>query len=61
MPSAGKLARIASILRKTYGARQPQRRWDNPLDSLIHTLLSHNTTAANCERAYTNLRQRFRT
>ena len=61
MPSAGKLARIASILRKTYGARQPQRRWDNPLDSLIHTLLSQNTTAANCERAYTNLRQRFRT
>lgn len=61
MPSAGKLVRIASILRKTYGARQPQRRWDNPLDSLIHTLLSQNTTAANCERAYTNLRQRFRT
>jgi endonuclease-3 len=61
MHSAGKLARIASILRKTYGARQPQRRWDNPLDSLIHTLLSQNTAAANCERAYTQLRQRFRT
>lgn len=61
MQSAGKLARIASILRKTYGARQPQRRWDNPLDSLIHTLLSQNTTAANCERAYTHMRQRFQT
>ncbi len=61
MQSAGKLARIASILRKTYGARPQQRRWDNPLDSLIHTLLSQNTTAANCERAYTHLRQRFRT
>lgn len=61
MPLAGKLARIASILRKTYGARQPQRRWDNPLDSLVHTLLSQNTTAANCDRAYTQLRQRFRT
>jgi len=61
MPSAGKLARIVSILRKTYGARQPERRWDNPLDSLINTLLSQNTTAANCERAYTNLRRRFRT
>jgi endonuclease-3 len=61
MQSAGKLARIASILRKTYGARPPQRRWDNPLDSLIHTLLSQNTTAGNCERAYTQLRQRLRT
>ncbi len=61
MHAAGKLARIAAILRKTYGARQPQRRWDNPLDSLIHTLLSQNTTAANCERAYAHLRQRFQT
>ena len=61
MQTAGKLARIASILRKTYGAHPPQRRWDNPLDSLIHTLLSQNTTAGNCERAYTHLRQRFRT
>lgn len=61
MQPAGKLARIASILRKTYGVRSPQRRWDNPLDSLIHTLLSQSTTAANCERAYIQLRQRFRT
>ena len=61
MQAAGKLARIASILRKSYGARPPQRRWDNPLDSLIHTLLSQNTTAGNCERAYTQLRQRLRT
>ena len=61
MHAAGKLARIASILRKAYGARPPQRRWDNPLDSLIHTLLSQNTTAANCERAYMHLRQRFQT
>jgi len=61
MQSAGKLAHIASILRKAYGPRQPQRRWDNPLDSLIHTLLSQNTTAANCERAYGSLRRRFRT
>ena len=61
MQLVGKLAHIASILRKAYGPRQPQRRWDNPLDSLIHTLLSQNTTAANCERAYAGLRRRFRT
>ena len=61
MQPAGKLARIASILRKTYGARRPERHWDNPLDSLIHTILSQNTTAVNCERAYAHLRQQFRT
>src|SRR4030042_5215729 len=61
MQLVGKLAHIASILRKAYGPRQPQRRWDNPLDSLIHTLLSQNTTAVNCERAYASLRRRFRT
>ena len=61
MPSSGKLSQIASRLRRTYGPRQPPRRWDNPLDALIHTLLSQSTTAANCERAYANLRRRFRT
>lgn len=61
MQPAGKLARIASILRKAYGARRPERHWDNPLDSLIHTILSQNTTAVNCERAYAHLRQQFRT
>lgn len=54
------LTRIGSILRKIHGQCHPQRRWDNPLDSLIHTLLSQNTTGTNCDRAYTNLRQRFR-
>ena len=61
MPPSGTLSQIASRLRRTYGPRPPQRRWDNPLDALIHTLLSQNTTAVNCERAYVNLRRRFRT
>jgi endonuclease III len=61
MEPSGTLARIAAVLRKAYGPRQPQRRWENPLDSLIHTVLSQNTTASNCERAYTTLRRRFRT
>lgn len=61
MHATAKLARIATILRKTYGPRPPQRRGDNPLDSLIHTVLSQSSTDANGERAYANLRQRFRT
>jgi endonuclease-3 len=61
MHLATHLTRIASILRKTYGLHEPQRRWENPLDSLIHTLLSQNTTGTNCDRAYANLRRRFRT
>lgn len=60
MDLAKRLTRIASILHKTYGLDHPARRWDNPLDSLIHTLLSQNTTGANCDRAYANLRRRFR-
>jgi len=60
MDLAKHLTRIASILHKTYGLHHQQRRWDNPLDSLIHTLLSQNTTGTNCDRAYTNLRRRFR-
>jgi endonuclease III len=61
MSSSGKLAQIASRLRRTYGPSQPQRRWDNPLDALIHSLLSQSGTATTCERAYANLRRRFRT
>jgi endonuclease-3 len=61
MPSSGKLSQIASRLRRTYGPSQPPRRWDNPLDALIHTLLSQGAIATNCERAYANLRRRFRT
>jgi endonuclease-3 len=61
MDLAKHLTRIGSILRASYGVRQPERRWDNPLDSLIHTVLSQNTTSANCDRAYANLRRRFRT
>ena len=61
MHATATLGRVASLLRKVYGARRPPRRWDNPLDAIIHTLLSQNTTAANCERAYATMRQRFRT
>jgi endonuclease-3 len=61
MEPSSTLARIASILRKAYGLPRPQRHWENPLDSLVHTVLSQNTTTANCDRAYATLRSRFRT
>lgn len=61
MDVTSKLAHIASMLRKAYGPDQPQRRCENPLDSLIHALLCESTTAANGERAYASLRRRFRT
>jgi endonuclease-3 len=60
MHASSKLVHIASLLRRSYGSRPPQRRWDNPLDAVIHTLLSQNTTAANCEAAHGGLRRRFR-
>jgi len=61
MDSTTKLRQISTLLRKAYGPRQRERHWDNPLDSLIQTILSQNTTAENCERAYASLRRRFKT
>ena len=61
MYSAAKVARVTAILRKSYGPRQRERHWDNPLDCLVHTILSQNTTAGNCDRAYVELRHRFKT
>ena len=56
-----KLTRVAALLRQLYGPRRQQRRRDNPLDSLVYTLLSQNTSNLNSERAYANLRRRFST
>ncbi|OGB90632.1 MAG: hypothetical protein A3G35_10885 [candidate division NC10 bacterium RIFCSPLOWO2_12_FULL_66_18] len=59
MRPAVKLIRIAALLRLAYGPTRPQRRRDNPLDALIHTVLSQNTSDLNSDRAYATLRQRF--
>ena len=59
MRSPAKLTRIATLLRQTYGPRRQVRRRDNPLNSVIRTLLSQNTTGANSERAYEALHARF--
>ncbi len=59
MRPAVKLTRIAALLRQAYGPTRPPRRRDNPLDALIHTLLSQNTSDVNSDRAYATLRHRF--
>jgi endonuclease-3 len=60
MRSADKLARVSPILRQAYRTPRPRRQWDNPLDALIHTILSQNTSDQNSHRAYAMLRERFR-
>ena len=62
MPAAmtSKIDRICDALDREYG----RRHWTRPrsvLDELIYTILSQNTSAANCERAFQNLVRRFPT
>jgi len=53
-----KLAEINRILEREFGI--PERREDeDPLSSLVHTILSQNTNDTNSGRAYANLRERF--
>ncbi len=59
MRPAVKLARVTALLRQAYGPRRPSRRRQNPLDALVHTLLSQNTSDVNSSRAFARLRQRF--
>ncbi len=49
---------ICALLEKTYGRHEckPRRK---PLDELIFTILSQNTSAANYTRAFEHLRKRF--
>jgi endonuclease-3 len=59
MRPAVKVSRITALLRQAYGPCRPARRRDNPLDTLIRTILSQNTGDVNSDRAYAALRQRF--
>ncbi len=52
-------AEVAARLRATYGARR--RRTEDPLDVLIRTVLSQNTSDANSHKAFANLKDRFPT
>jgi endonuclease III len=53
------MSRILRRLRKAYGPR-PARRWGKGVDVLIDTILSQNTSAANSNAGYRQLRRRFR-
>lgn len=56
----GKADRIVALLEQAYG-RPEMRAGSDPLDQLILTVLSQNTTDRNCRRAYDALRSRFPT
>lgn len=51
------LLRVADRLRGRFGT--PRRRRRDPLDSLIQTLLSQNTSDVNSERAFASLKREF--
>ena len=52
--------RVVAALETAFGD-EPYLDDDDPLDCLIHCILSQNTTSANCRRAYESLRRRFPT
>lgn len=61
-PSAAqrhKAARVDRMLEAHYGPPRRRRRWD-PIATLVHTILSQNTSDINSERAFERLRARFR-
>lgn len=53
-----KLAEINRILEQEFGILE-RREDEDPLSSLVHTILSQNTNDTNSGRAYANLRERF--
>ena len=60
LPSLRKrLCKIADLLAASYG--RPRRRRTDPLDSLIQTVLSQNTSDANSDRAFASLKDAFPT
>lgn len=59
-PDAETVREIHRRLRREYGPLEPPRRLD-PLEELILTILSQNTSDVNRDRAWTRLRARFAT
>ena len=55
-----KVSKIITLLEREYGTPEFDS-FDDPLDELIVTLLSQNTTWKNCRRAFDNLKRRFKT
>jgi endonuclease-3 len=50
--------KITRLLEERYG-RLPRKKWGDPLDVLIQTILSQNTNDRNRDRAYQELKRRF--
>src|SRR5688500_1296041 len=54
-----RMTRLLVLLRKAYGPRPPQC-WGDGVAVLVDTILSQNTSAANSDAGYRQLRRRFR-
>lgn len=54
----GKVERVTHLLEEEYGIPR-RRRWGDPLDVLIGTILSQNTNDKNRDRAFEGLKSRF--
>ncbi|MCR4401860.1 MAG: endonuclease III [Firmicutes bacterium] len=52
-----RVRRIAALLEEAYGGPRPRR--EDPLDTLLATVLSQNTSDVNSERAFRRLKERF--
>lgn len=57
MPSTTLIAKIHSALERSYGVRRARKSRGNPLDELVLTILSQNTSDVNSRRAFQMLRQ----
>lgn len=60
IPKPPNVREIHRRLRQAHGPLHPPRRW-NPLEELVFTILSQNTSDVNSGRAYGSLRERFPT
>jgi endonuclease-3 len=58
-PTPAEMRRILTRLRRAYGPRPPKC-WGDGVGVLVDTILSQNTSAANSDAGYRQLRRRFR-
>jgi endonuclease III len=57
-PDRTRISEIHGRLARAFGPLEPPRRWD-PLEELVFTILSQNTSDVNSERAFASLRESF--
>jgi endonuclease-3 len=57
MPSTTLITKVHSLLERSYGVKRARKARSNPLDELILTILSQNTSDINSRRAFQMLRQ----